>query len=50
MVSHSMVAQGVYCTEYEGNTLIYVNYTDKDYAVDKAGGFTVKANDFIRIN
>lgn len=50
MINHSKVAEGIFCTEYEGNSFIYINYTDKDFAVDKAGGFTVKAGDFIRIN
>ncbi|MEI6579555.1 MAG: DUF5696 domain-containing protein, partial [Eubacteriales bacterium] len=50
MIKHYEVAEGVFCTEYEGNSLIYVNYTDKDYKVNETGGFTVKTKDFIRIN
>jgi hypothetical protein len=50
MVSHTKIADGIYRTEYDGNSLIYVNYTNKDYKVNEAGGFTVKAKDFLRIN
>jgi len=50
MVSHTQIADGIFCTGYEGNSLIYVNYTNKDYKVNEAGGFTVKAKDFLRIN
>lgn len=38
---------GVFCAEYEGDTRIYVNYTEVNV---ETGGFTVKAKDFLRIN
>lgn len=47
IVRHSEVATGVFCTEYAGNSFVYVNYTRSDYEIS---GFTVKARDFIRIN
>lgn len=46
MVRHSQVSPGVFCTEYEGSSKIYVNYTTDDADV---GGIIVKARDFIRI-
>lgn len=46
MVKHSQIKPGVFCTEYEGNNLIYVNYTNNDTNV---GSVTVKARNFLRI-
>ncbi len=46
MIRHTKIAPGVFCTEYEGSKIIYVNYTGSDFDV---GGFTVKKRDFIRI-
>lgn len=46
MVKHSQIKTGVFCTEYEGSNLIYVNYTTEDVDV---GGVIIKARDFIRI-
>lgn len=47
IVRHSEVAPGVFCTEYAGNSFVYVNYSRSDYEVS---GFTVKARGFVRIN
>lgn len=46
MVKHSQIKPGVFCTEYEGNNFIYVNYTTDDADI---GGVTVKARNFLRI-
>ena len=47
MTDHYEVADGVFCTEYDTGSLVYVNYTDSDY---ETLGVTVEANGFIRIN
>lgn len=47
MTSHSEVVTGVFCTEYDTGTKIYVNYTDSDVTVS---GITIQAGDYLRIN
>ena len=47
MTSHTEVADGVFCTEYDTGAMIYVNYTDSDVVVS---GITIPAGDFLRIN
>jgi hypothetical protein len=47
MTRHEMVAEGVYCTEYNDSSLVYVNYNDEDA---KVGEITIEANSFLRIN
>ena len=42
-----MVSDGVFLTQYENGSMIYVNYTDKDYTVS---GVVVGSRDFERIN
>lgn len=46
MTDHYEVADGIFCTEYDTGAMIYVNYTDKNYAIR---GLTVEAGDFLRI-
>ncbi len=47
MTSHTEVTEGVYCTEYDNSTRVYVNYTDKNVTVN---GVTVNAMDCITIS
>lgn len=47
ITDHYEVDDGVFCTEYDTGSMIYVNYTDSDYTVL---GAVVEARDFIRIN
>ena len=47
MTDHYQVANGVFCTEYDTGSMIYVNYTDSDYTVL---GAVVEARSYIRIN
>ncbi len=47
ITDHFMVAEGVYCTEFESTTKIYVNYTDEPVSV---GGITVEPLNFFRVN
>ena len=47
ITEHSMVSDGVFLTQYENGSMIYVNYTNKDYTVS---GVVVGAEDFERIN
>lgn len=47
ITEHSMVSDGVFLTQYENGSMIYVNYTDKDYTVS---GVVVGSRDFERIN
>ncbi len=47
MTDHRRVADGVYVTEYDNGTQIYVNYTDKDFATK---GIVVSARNFLRVN
>lgn len=47
MTDHQELSEGVYMTEYDSSSLVYVNYTGADVTVD---GVTVPAGGFIRIN
>ncbi len=47
MTDHYEVENGVFCTEYDTGTMIYVNYTDSDCTVL---GAVVEARSYIRIN
>ena len=47
MTDHYQVADGIFCTEYDTGSLVYVNYTDSDYEIL---GVTVGARSFIRVN
>ncbi len=47
ITDHYEIDDGVFCTEYDTGSVIYVNYTDEDYATM---GAVVGARDFIRIN
>ena len=47
MTDHYEVENGVFCTEYDTGSMIYVNYTDSDCTVL---GAVVEARSFIRIN
>ncbi len=42
--SHSVIADGVVCVTYENGVSTYVNYTNKDYKVNRS--LTVKAMDY----
>lgn len=45
IVSHSVEAEGVYCTTYDNDVKIYVNYNNKDYVTEK--GVTVPADGYV---
>ncbi len=47
ITDHYEIDDGVFCTEYDTGSVIYVNYTDEDYTTM---GAVVGARDFIRIN
>lgn len=47
ITDHRQVKKNVYVTEYDGSTLIYVNYNNKAVTVS---GVTVDAKSFIRVN
>ena len=47
MTDHYQVADGIFCTEYDTGSLVYVNYTDKDF---ETLGVTVEAKNFLRVN
>ncbi len=47
ITSHEMISDGVFLTEYENGSLVYVNYTDKDFTVS---GVMVGGRDFERVN
>ena len=47
MTDHYSVADGIYCTEYDTGSLVYVNYTDENYEIL---GVTVEARNFTRVN
>ena len=47
ITSHYEVANGVFCTEYEATTRIYVNYTDSAFSVN---GITVEGHSWFRAN
>lgn len=46
MTSHYKEQDGVYCTEYDNSTKVYVNYTDKDVTVN---GIKIPAMDCVKI-
>ncbi len=47
ITNHYQVSDGVYCTEYESTTRIYVNYTKESVTVS---GITVEPMNFFRVN
>lgn len=47
MTDHYEVDDGVFCTEYDTGSMIYVNYTDNDYSTL---GVVVEARSFFRVN
>lgn len=47
ITDHYEIDDGVFCTEYDTGSMIYVNYTDSDFTVL---GAVVEARNFIRIN
>lgn len=47
MTDHYEIDDGVFCTEYDTGSIIYVNYTDSDFTVL---GAVVEARSFMRIN
>ncbi len=47
MTDHYEVDDGVFCTEYDTGSMIYVNYTDNDYSIL---GVVVEARNFLRVN
>lgn len=47
MTDHYEVADGIFCTEYDTGSLVYVNYTDSDF---ETLGVTVEARSFLRVN
>lgn len=47
ITDHYKVSEGVYCTEYESTTRVYVNYTDQPVIVS---GITVEPMSFFRVN
>lgn len=47
ITNHYLVSSGVYCTEYESTTRIYVNYTNEPVTVS---GITVEPLSFFRVN
>lgn len=46
MTSHYKVQDGVYCTEYDNSTKVYVNYTDKDVTIN---GIKIPSMDCVKI-
>ncbi len=47
MTDHSTIQEGVFCTEYNNETFIYVNYTDADVTYNN---LTIKAGSYLRVN
>lgn len=47
ITEHFKVSEGVYCTEFESTTKVYVNYTNEPVTV---GGITVEPLNFFRVN
>ena len=47
ITDHTMISDGVYCTEYGNSSLVYVNYTESDTEIN---GIRLEAGGFIRIN
>lgn len=46
MTDHYEVDDGIFCTEYDTGSMIYVNYTNNDYSVL---GVVVEARSFLRV-
>ena len=46
MTDHYEVDDGIFCTEYDTGSMIYVNYTDSDYSTL---GVVVEARSFLRV-
>lgn len=46
MTAHYKQQDGVYCTEYDNSTKVYVNYTDKDVTIN---GIKIPAMDCVKI-
>ena len=47
MTDHYEVDDGVFCTEYDTGSMIYVNYTNEDFSTL---GVVVEARSFLRVN
>ena len=47
MTDHYEVDDGVFCTEYDTGSMIYVNYTNEDFSIL---GVVVEARSFLRVN
>lgn len=47
MTDRTVIQDGLHCTEYNGETYIYVNYTDFDIEYNN---MTVKAHSYLRVN
>lgn len=47
ITDHYEVDDGVFCTEYDTGTMIYVNYTNTDYSTL---GIVVEAGNYMRVN
>ena len=47
MTDHYEVDDGIFCTEYDTGSMIYVNYTNNDYSTL---GIVVEARSFLRVN
>ncbi len=47
ITDHYEVSDGIFCTEYDTGSLVYVNYTDKNFDIL---GVTVDAKSFLRVN
>lgn len=47
ITDHYEVDDGVFCTEYDTGSMIYVNYTDSDFSTL---GVVVEARNFLRVN
>lgn len=46
MTSHYKVQDGIYCTEYDNSTKVYVNYTSKDVTIN---GIKIPSMDCVKI-
>ena len=47
ITDHYEVTDGVFCTEYDTGSMIYVNYTNNDFSTL---GVVVEARSFLRVN
>ncbi len=47
MTDHTIIEDGVFCTEYNNETFVYVNYTDSDVTHNN---LTIKAGSYLRVN